>query len=91
MPEVLRIGHYFAYYQLVKRRLEEAVDDGRATVEIYPKPCAQCDVCNWWQVCDKQRLDDDRLSLVAGISKRQRTELKGWEITTLTGVCWQRC
>jgi len=82
-PEVFRVDHYYAYYQLVKRRLREAVEDG-AAVETYPEPCAQCEICNWFMTCRKKRAEDDHLSLVAGISKVQRTELKEWGITTLT-------
>lgn len=84
-PEVFRVDHYDAYYQLVKRRLGEAVvSDGTDSTQTYPEPCAQCSICNWSMICDRQREADDHLSLVAGISKLQRTELKEWEITTLT-------
>jgi predicted RecB family nuclease len=90
-PEVFRVDHYYAYYQLVKRRLEEAVEWGGVSPsadviqpETYPEPCPQCDICNWHQVCRDKRSDDDHLSLVAGISKLQRTELSEWGIETLT-------
>jgi predicted RecB family nuclease len=81
-PEVFRVDHYEAYYQLVQRRLGEAVDG--QTPETYPEPCSQCDICNWFQVCGDRRREDDHLSLVAGISKLQRTELAEWGIETLT-------
>ncbi|MBT5591782.1 MAG: TM0106 family RecB-like putative nuclease, partial [Gemmatimonadetes bacterium] len=90
-PEVFRVDHYYAYYQLVKRRLEEAVEWGGVDPaadaiqpETYPEPCAQCDICNWNLICRDRRNDDDHLSLVAGISKLQRTELADWGIGTLT-------
>ena len=82
-PEVLRVDHYYAYYQLVKRRLSEAVVDGTVP-DTYPEPCPQCDICNWFTPCRERRQEDDHLSLVAGISRVQRTELKEWGITTLT-------
>jgi predicted RecB family nuclease len=81
-PEVFRVDHYEAYYQLVKQRLGEAVDG--ETPETYPEPVSQCDICNWFQVCGDKRREDDHLSLVAGISKLQRTELAEWGIETLT-------
>ena len=81
VPEVFRIDHYEAYYQLVKRRLDEAVEGGEST---YPEPCAQCDICNWFRICGDQRREDDHLSLVAGISRMQRSELAEWGIETLT-------
>jgi superfamily I DNA and/or RNA helicase len=35
-----------------------------------------CDVCDWFPLCDKRRRDDDHLSLVAGITKLQRIQLR---------------
>ena len=40
-------------------------------------------MCRWAAVCAKRRRDDDHLSLVAGISSRQRTALVGREIDTV--------
>lgn len=90
-PEVFRVDHFYAYYQMVKQRLQESVSwaDPQATTvlprpQTYPEPCAQCDVCNWSQVCRDKRREDDHLSLVAGISRMQRSELRDWGIETLT-------
>jgi len=91
-PEVFRVDHYYAYYQLVKRRLDEAAafDPGNTPVEeTYPEPCAQCDICNWFQVCRDKRSEDDHLSLVAGISKLQRTELAEWGIDVVGVGDWK--
>ena len=52
-------------------------------MEIYPGPVAHCDVCSWWQVCDRKRHDDDYLSLVAGIRTLQIEELQKQNIHTL--------
>ncbi len=80
-PETYRVDHYEAYYRRVKSRLEAAVGgNGAAT---YPEPCEHCRICDWWRTCDKQRHDDDHLSLVAGVSRGQRAELTGWGIETL--------
>ena len=91
---MFRVDHYYAYYRLVKRRLEEAVESGvpgassdATTPRTYPEPCPQCDICNWFNDCRERRLADDHLSLVAGITKLQRTELDEWGITTLTQLC----
>ena len=80
-PEVYRVDHYEAYYRRVKDRLEATVGGNGATT--YPEPCEHCNICDWWRVCDKQRHDDDHLSLVAGITRGQRTELTGWGIETV--------
>ena len=79
-PEVYRVDHYEACYRQVKARLEAEVGAGAST---YPEPCDHCNVCDWWKRCDQQRRDDDHLSLVAGITRGQRTELSGWGIETL--------
>ena len=79
-PEVYRVDHFEAYYRRVKTRLEEAARNRAGT---YPDPCEHCNVCDWWKLCDRQRRDDDHLSLVAGITRGQRSELTGWGIGTL--------
>ena len=86
-PETYRVDDYMAYYRLVRRRLLAAVGSGKWTGgDTYPDPCEQCDICRWWQVCDTKRHDDDHLSLVANISKRQIVELQAREINTLESL-----
>jgi uncharacterized protein len=101
-PDKYRVDDYFAYYRLVRRRLEAAVRVPAADVEAsgdgatlplfpemptYPEPVLHCDICRWWPVCDKKRRDDDHLSLVAGISRLQRRELEGTrEVRTLEAL-----
>src|SRR5437667_10475228 len=50
----------------------------------YPEPVEHCDVCRWAAECVARRRADDHLSLVAGISARQRRALSGRGTTTLT-------
>ena len=45
-----------------------------------------CDACRWWPTCDRRRREDDHLCLVAGVSKLQINELRGWGVNTLTGL-----
>src|SRR5262249_27767528 len=83
-PDVYRVDDFLAYYRLVRRRLESVIDaEGAGGIPTYPEPVPHCDVCRWWPVCEKQRRDDDHLSLVAGIAKLQRRELEGHEVDTL--------
>jgi len=82
VPETYQTREYSAYYRHVKGNLEHAVDlesDGAS----YPEPVPHCDVCRWWSVCDRQRRDDDHLSLVAGISRTQRQELRARTVPSL--------
>jgi uncharacterized protein len=79
-PEPYRLADFTAYYRLVKRRLESALERERST---YPNPVPQCEVCAWWTQCDRVRRHDDHLSFVAGISRLQVKELARIDVTTL--------
>jgi predicted RecB family nuclease len=86
VAEPYRVAEYAAYYRTVKKRLVAASGalvsagaDAEATAALgatYPEPCSHCDVCRWFQDCDKQRHDDDHLSLVAGIRSSQIDDLE---------------
>ncbi len=78
--EPYRVLDYAAYYRAVGRRLDDALAGNR---ETYPEPTEHCDVCRWWQDCDRQWRRDDHLSLTAGISRLQRKQLVEWEISTM--------
>ena len=54
-----------------------------SAAHTYPEPCQHCDICRWFQVCDKQRRADDHLCLVAGIRTQQRTQLEVWNHDTV--------
>lgn len=71
----LRTANFASYYRRAKRRLETFVEAGAAR-ESYPEPVEHCGVCSWWKRCEQRRRADDHLSLVAGISARQRDRLK---------------
>ena len=74
VPESYRLDDYAAYYRLVKRRLETALE--ARDVVTYPEPAQHCDVCNWWSQCNARRRTDDHLCFVAGISRLQIKELR---------------
>jgi predicted RecB family nuclease len=82
--EKFNVLEYAAYYRLVKARLEQAVDARSGVLTNDAEPNAHCDVCRWWQNCDAQWRRDDHLSLVAGISRLQRKQLRAWEVDTMT-------
>ncbi|MEJ7802134.1 MAG: TM0106 family RecB-like putative nuclease [Candidatus Limnocylindria bacterium] len=88
----LRVDDYMAYYRAAKQRFTESVlgseaapptDAAYPPPSTYPEPVDHCDVCRWAELCVKRRRDDDHLSLVAGISGRQRKSLKAREIDTV--------
>jgi len=74
VPESYRLADFAAYYRLVQRRLETALDARDA--RTYPEPARHCDVCNWWVQCNARRRADDHLCFVAGISRLQLKELR---------------
>jgi predicted RecB family nuclease len=83
--EPLRTLDYMAYYRAAKARFEgfvECVGDSAT----YPEPVEHCAICRWWKRCELRRRKDDHLSLVAGISARQRDRLSAIRVTTLSGL-----
>jgi len=89
----LRVDDYFAYYRAAKRRFEETVLGTDTTpaaaptyppANTYPDPVEHCEVCRWSELCVARRRADDHLSLVAGITGRQRTSLMARELNTVT-------
>jgi len=66
----------------VKRRFAEAAD---TRPDTYPEPCERCTICDWSSMCDRRWRADDHLSLVAGISRKQRAALEAHatSVTTL--------
>jgi predicted RecB family nuclease len=85
--ERLRVDDFMAYYRSARDRFLAAMasDDPVAypPQATYPDPVEHCDVCRWAAECVQRRRDDDHLSLVAGISARQRRALEGRDINTL--------
>ncbi len=74
-----RVADFMAYYRRVKSEFESALAAREAVYpvsETYPDPVEHCDVCRWNLHCRAQRRSDDDLSLVAGITSRQRRGLK---------------
>jgi uncharacterized protein len=82
-PESYRILDFAAYYRFVKARLENVAEWKAGEAPTYPEPNPHCSVCRWWPECDAQWRTDDHLSLVAGISKLQRKQLRVWETVTV--------
>ena len=89
----LRVDDYMAYYRACKRRFEEAVLGTGANpvppatypaTSTYPEPVEHCDVCRWNELCTTQRRTDDHLSLVAGITSRERKAFAARGVDTLT-------
>ncbi len=75
---------YGAYYRKAKRAMETALVGG--VTDTYPEPTDHCDICRWFDNCERRRRDDDHLSYVAGISQGQIAELVSHDIKTLAAL-----
>jgi predicted RecB family nuclease len=88
--ERLRVDDYMAYYRGARDRfLGTLADETPPTYPptgTYPDPVEHCDVCRWAAECVARRRADDHLSLVAGISGRQRRALGERGIGTLEAL-----
>lgn len=84
VPERLLAADYAAYFRAVRARLlaftGTKAELGAAT---YPEPAEHCAVCRFWKRCEDRRRGDDHLSLVAGITRRQRERLSRVGVTQL--------
>ncbi len=71
-PEEFSTQRYLAYFRKVKREFQAAL---AAKPTTNPEPVEHCGVCDWFPHCDEQWHADDHLSLVAGITRNQRSSL----------------
>lgn len=83
--EPYRLDDYAAYYRSVQKRLIDVITNG-ILEETYPEPVEHCDICRWWEVCDRRRRDDDHLSFIAGAGRLHREELTAQGYSTLAAA-----
>ena len=83
-----RLADYAAYFRSIRARMLETLATGPDALlaRSYPEPVDLCDVCRWWERCNKRRRADDHLSFIAGISRSQRAELVTQGIATLAAA-----
>jgi predicted RecB family nuclease len=82
-PLTLLTADYAAYFRSVRQRMHAFVAGFEAAREPYPEPAPHCAVCRFWKRCEDRRRADDHLSLVAGITRRQRDRLGLASVATL--------
>jgi uncharacterized protein len=83
-----KVGDYAAYERQVRRLLGAVVAVGpgeNPPSDPYPDPVEHCVICRWSDLCAGRRRGDDDLSLIAGITSRQRRALKATGVTTRRG------
>ena len=88
--ERLRVDDFMAYYRSARDRFLLTLADETPPTDpptgTYPDPVEHCDVCRWAPECAARRRADDHLSLVAGISARQRRALVERGVPTLEAL-----
>ena len=89
----LAVSDFMAYYRAAKARFENRVLGAHGepppaaaypSTTTYPEPVEHCQVCRWSEMCEARRRADDHLSLVAGISARQRKALVARDFSTVS-------
>jgi predicted RecB family nuclease len=76
-----RVNDFMAYYRLMKSKLIRAIEVQKE--QSYPDPVPHCDICKWWEICNKRRRADDHLSFIAGMGRLQIQVVKERQVTTL--------
>ena len=78
--ETFRLAEFESYYRRVRERFLGAL---AAEQETYPWPCDHCGICDFRHRCYLQRVDDDHLTLVAGVWRSRGELLEAAGVTTL--------
>ena len=82
-----RVTDYAAYYRMVAREFETVLEvTPDYPVVTAPEPVEHCGVCRWSEKCRAQWRAEDDLSLVAGVTSRQRTALREIDVSTRTAL-----
>ncbi len=83
VPQKFRVADYAAYFRKAKSAIEAVTQVDADPITTYPEPTDHCDICRWYDSCNKRRRDDDHLSFVAGISRTQIVELRENDVNKL--------
>jgi uncharacterized protein len=81
--ESYRVNDYLGYVLHAKKKFLGAFN---ARIDTYPDPVGHCDLCNWWEHCNKKRREDDHLGFIAGMGARQTNEVRQHQINTLEAM-----
>jgi predicted RecB family nuclease len=82
--KAFRLHDYIAYYRHLKRAFLEFAGDesnGLDRPREYPWEVKHCAICPWDGACERQRRDDDHLSIVARMRRDQIAKLNAGGIT----------
>jgi predicted RecB family nuclease len=77
----LASADFRAYFGRMKARYLTAVELGLG--DTYPEPVEHCELCEWAEPCEEQRVGDDHLSQVAKLGRAQGEKLVEAGIATV--------
>ena len=81
--ETFRLAEFESYHRRVRGRFLAALDVDAGT---YPWPCDHCGICDFRRRCFAQRVDDDHLTLVAGMRRSWGETLELAGVSTLEAL-----
>jgi len=79
-PESHRVDEYSAYFRLLQRGIGQFTS---SPAETYPDLVSHCDLCAYWDRCEKVRRGDDHLCYVAGMQAGHIEQLRVSGINSL--------
>ncbi len=82
-PETYRCDEFSAYFRLLATGITEFTNAPSST---YPDLVSHCDLCAYWQQCEKVRRGDDHLCYVAGMSSGHIEQLRAQGINSLAAL-----
>ena len=85
-PERFRYTDFAAYYRSIRAQYLETLDAADDEAPVAPDPCEYCTICAWKGRCARERHEVDHLSLVAGITRKQRALLIERSVETLAAL-----
>jgi predicted RecB family nuclease len=83
---VYRCADYGYYFDAALARFLARVELQPTAAGTYPDPCDKCSQCHWSNLCEEQRVKDDHLCQVAGISRVQIRKLQDAGVSTLAAL-----
>jgi predicted RecB family nuclease len=81
--ETFRVAEFAAYYHRVRERFLASI---AAEPETYGWPCDHCRICDFRALCRQRRVDDDHLTLVAGMRRSSAETLMEAGVETLAAL-----
>jgi uncharacterized protein len=80
----LRVADLHFYFEAARQRLSSFVE--ALPANSLGQPCGHCGQCRWSEHCEAQWLRQDHLSLVANVTRGQRSHLEAAGISTLAAL-----